>query len=82
MNLKDYLSTFESFFTSKFKGSSYDQTQKLAEFISGDLLTVFNARGGIKLKYNDMKAQLLDYYKKQKVGSKSYWKKQLRDFKI
>ena len=79
MSLKDYLSTFESFFTSKFKGSSYDQTQKLAEFIGGDLLTVFNARGGRKLKYNDMKTQLLDYYRKQKVGSKSYWKKQLSE---
>ena len=31
------------------------------------------------MKYNDMKTQLLDYYKKQKVGSKSYWKKQLSE---
>ena len=65
VSLKDYLSTFKSFFTTKFKGSSYAQTQKLAELISGDLLAVFNARGGRKLKYNDMKTQLLDYYKKQ-----------------
>ena len=40
---------------------------------------MFNARGEIKLKYNDMKTQLLDCYKKQKVGSTSCWKKQLSE---
>lgn len=75
-DLRDSLKRFELYFAKQFYGDTYDQTQKLADHISGELLTVYNARGGRKLKYNEMKKELLDYYKKQKVGSKKYWRKQ------
>lgn len=72
---KEFFESFESFFKKKFKGNVYDQTQKLSEFFSGELLAVFNAKGGRRLKYPEMKAEIIDYCKKLKVGGKSYWRK-------
>jgi hypothetical protein len=78
VNLKDFLATFETYFQRKFYGNSYDQTQKLAEFLEGDLLNVYQVRGGHKLKYKAMKQALLNYYKTHKVGGKHYWRRELR----
>ena len=75
--LKDYLASFDIYFKNKFKGNDYDKSQMLGKFLTGELLKVFEARGGRKLKYPKMKEELLTYYRKLKVGSKSYWKKQL-----
>lgn len=77
VSLKEYLATFERYFIRKFKGSSHDQTQMLSKFLSGDLLKVYEVRGGRMLKYTDMKKQLLEYYRKQKIGGKSYWREEL-----
>ena len=51
----------------------------LCKFLSDDLLKVYEVKGGRKLKYNTMKQELLNYYKKQKIGGTSYWRKQLRE---
>jgi hypothetical protein len=77
VNFREYLNTFEDYFAKKFNGSEYDQTQELAKFLNGDLLQVYKIRGGRTLKYKEMKKQLLQFYKKQKVGSTSFWKKEL-----
>ena len=74
--LKDYLATYESYFSSKFRGNSYDKCQQLEAFLTGDLLNVYKVCGGRRLKYRQMKERLLSYYKKQKIGGKTYWKKQ------
>ena len=76
-SLEDYLRTFEEYFQKKFKGNSYDQTQMLSSFLTGELLKVYEIRGGRKLKYRKMKDELVKYYKDKKIGSRSYWKKQL-----
>jgi hypothetical protein len=78
-HLKDYLTAFESYFEKKFKGSTYDKTQKLAEFLEGDLLTVYHVRGGRKLKYEEMKKELIAYYKKQRLRGKRYWRGKLAE---
>jgi len=75
--LKDFFHAYEEYFTNKFKGDEYIKTQKLEEFLEGDLLKVYKIRSEKRLKYNDMKKQLLDYYKKKRVGGKSYWRRQL-----
>lgn len=79
ISLKEYLSIFDNYFITKFNGSEYDKTQELGKFLDGKLSEVFQIRGGRKLKYEVMKKELLTWYKKQNVGSKSYWQKQFRD---
>ena len=77
VHLKDYLTTFEQYFENEFVGNSYDQTQALAKYLTGDLLKVYEARGGRKLKYQKMKEELLSYYRKLKIGGKTFWRRKL-----
>ena len=80
-SLEDYLTTFEDYFRKKYSGGSQEKTQVLGEFLSGDIQKVFEIKGGRKLQYNVMKRELLQYYKSQKIGNRSYWKKQLDQIK-
>jgi hypothetical protein len=77
MTLKEYLVIFEKYFTNKFRGDARDKSQMLAKFITGDLLRVYEIRGGSKMDYEDIKEQLLQYYRKKRIGGKSYWRKEL-----
>jgi hypothetical protein len=77
MTLKEYLVIFEKYFSNKFRGDSRDKSQMLAKFITGDLLRVYEIRGGSKMDYEDIKEQLLQYYRKKRIGGKSYWRKEL-----
>lgn len=79
LHLRDYLPTFEEYFDNKFKGSVYDKTQCLSEFIDDRLLTFYNIRGGRALPYDEMKKQLLSYYKKQKVGGRQFWREKMKE---
>ena len=78
-SLVDFLSTYEDYFQKKYAGNKYDQTQVLASFLKGELLKIYEIRGGRKLKYKKMKEELVKYYKDKKIGSKSYWKKKLSE---
>ena len=75
-HLKHFLATYETYFSKKYSGTTYDQTQTLAQFLNGDLLKVYNARGGRRLSYEEMKTELLQYYRKQRIGGRSYWRKE------
>lgn len=79
ISFEAHFKAFESYFRKKYDGDSHDKTQKLEDFLLGELLTVYKARGGRKLKYRAMKKELLEYYKKQKVGGKRYWRKQFNE---
>ena len=79
VSLRDFFATYENYFSKKFKGDSHDQSQMLSRFLTGDLLKVYEVRGGRKLRYEAMKVELLAYYKKQKIGGKTYWRKELSD---
>lgn len=61
----------------KFNGNKYDMTQELGKFIGEELLEVYKIRGGRKMKYEEMKDQLLKFYKKSKVNGKSHFRSQL-----
>lgn len=76
-SLKSFLACYESYFSKKYNGDQYDKTQMLAQFLSDDLLEIFEVRGGRNLKYKDMKNELLNYYRKEKIGGKSYWRSKL-----
>ena len=62
--LKDFLVIYEQYLMRKYNGSEHDRTQQLSPFLQGELLEVFNVRGGRKMKYKDMKDYLLGYYEK------------------
>lgn len=79
ITLREHLDTYESYFDNKFKGNSYDKTQQLSEFLDDELLALYKVRGGRNLKYEDMKTHLLDYYKKQKIGGKKYWRRKFEE---
>lgn len=79
ISLKDSLETFEEYFNNKYKGNTYDKSQKLQDFLEDELLTVYLARGGRSVKFEHMKKYLLAHYKKQKIGTKSYWRKKLEE---
>ena len=72
VSLRDYLRTFEIYFGNKFKGDSYDKMQMLSKFLSGDLMKVYNIRGGRRLRYTNMTEELSTYHRKQKIGGRSY----------
>lgn len=78
-SLSDFLQTFERYFSRKFDGSQYDQTQELGNFIDGELLQLYKIKGGRKVKYDDMKTELLKFYKKVRTGGKSYHRGQLNE---
>ena len=79
LHLKSFLSTYESFFKSKFIGDSRDKCQQLEQFLTGDLLNVYKICGGRRLKYDQMKERLLAHYKKQKIGGRAYWRKRFEE---
>ena len=81
-SLTEFLNTYETYFDKQYSGNSYDKTQMLAKFLKGELLKMYEIRGGRKLKYRYMKAELLKYYKDQKIGSRTYWKKQLVEMSL
>ena len=80
-SLSDYLCSYEEYFRNKYRGSDFDKTQMLGQFLTGELLQVFEAKGGRKLKYDRMKEELLSHFKKLKIGKKSFWRKQLETLK-
>lgn len=77
MHLREFFGFFEEYFAKKFNGTEHDQTQELAKFLTAELLEVYKVKGGRKLKYKDMKQELLEWYKRQRIGGKSYWRGQL-----
>ena len=78
-SLKHYLQTYERYFFAKFEGSSYDCTQELSNFLPPEMEEYYNALGGHRLRYQDMKSELIAWYRTQKVGGAKYWREQLRD---
>ena len=76
MELKTYLNIYDNYFEAKFIGSEYYKTQELEKFLQNELLTVYKISGGRKLKYRDMKKELLAWFRKQRIGGKVYWQEQ------
>ena len=79
MKLDAYFASFEEYFVNKYRGNDYDRCQHLEKFLEGELLDVYRSAGGRHLKYQSMKTKLLKYFKKTKVGSRSYWRSELQN---
>lgn len=75
--LKNFFATYEEYFYKKYDGNNHDMTQTLSTFLTGELLEIFVAKGGRRLKYSRMKEELLAYYRKQKIGGRTYWRSKL-----
>ena len=79
ISLKSFFSTYERYFAAKFEGNSRDCTQELKHFLPDEMEQYYDALGGRRLKYKNMKAELLKWYKARKRGGARYWREQLRD---
>ena len=79
LHLREFFAVYEDYFNNKHVGSSFDKTQVLSQFLSGDLLKIYNILGGRRIRYSKMKNKLLEFYRKQRVGGKTYWRKELKN---
>ena len=77
ISLDKYLSSFETYFYNKFRGSDYDMSQQLGHFLTGDLKKIYDINGGRKLKYTKMKEKLMKYHSRHGKRGKSYWRREL-----
>ena len=68
-SLKDFLADFERYFSIKFEGNQRDRCRELGRFLEGEVKDAYEAVGGPFLKYKEVKMELLEWYKSQKVGS-------------
>ena len=76
--LKSFLESFDVYFGKKFDGNELEKTQQLSKFLSGQLKKVYDLKGGNTVPYKEMRRELLDYYKEMKIGSKKFFKNQLK----
>jgi hypothetical protein len=81
-SLKSFLSVYERYFHAKFKGNSRDCTQELANFLPPDIKKYYDVLGGRRLRYPDMKAELISWYKFHNGKDTKYWRDQLRNTRM
>lgn len=77
-SLREYLSNYERYFSIKFEGNSRDCTQELAHFLPPELRACYDAVGGHRLPYEEMKRELLTWYRSHKISGTRHWRDQLR----
>ena len=75
-SLRDYFVIFERYFSKKFNGDDYERSIVLAKFLTGDLLKVYYAKGGHRMRYQELKRILLKYYKKNKVAGRTHFREE------
>ena len=76
-SLRQFFSSYERYFHSEFEGSSRDCPQELANFLPAEMRSHFEAVGGRRLRYDDMKAEMISWYKSHKNRNTKYWRDQL-----
>ena len=77
-SFKSFLSNFERYFSNKFDGNQKDRCRELGRFLEGDVKTAYNAVGGPRIKYRDMRDELLSWYKSQQVGRNAMRRSELK----
>ena len=78
VTFEDFLKSYEKFFEKKYGNTDkYDMSQVLGTLLKGEMLKIFEIRGGRNVKYSSMKKYLLSYYKDKCVGTKKYWREKL-----
>jgi hypothetical protein len=82
-HLKDFLSDYEHYFNRKFVGgSSRECARHLGDFLSGEVKEVYSRLCTSSCQYSYLKTELLRWYKTQKIGKRSYWRRELRKVTI
>ena len=74
--LAAYLHVNEDYFNRQFERSDREMTQELANIIEGKLVEGYKIKGKRKLKYSQMKEELLNWYRKQRIVGKASWRKE------
>jgi hypothetical protein len=78
-HLKDFLSDYEHYFNRKFVGgSSRECARHLGDFLSGEVKEVYSRLCTSSCQYSYLKSELLRWYRTQKFGKRSYWRRELR----
>lgn len=81
-SLRAFLSAFERYFYRKYEGNSKDCSQELSNFLTGEIRQYYEALGGRKLRFPDMKNKLLSWYKARHMGGTQHWRDKLHDTRI
>lgn len=76
--LRGFLDDYERYFWAKYDGTERDCTKELSRFISGEIREAYDALGGSRLKYREMRPALLQWYKSQSVGRTHKYKLELK----
>ena len=76
-SLQTFFKNFDEYFERKYSGTEYDKCQLLEDFLEGKLLEIYQIKGGRKIKYVEMRLHLQQWFKKQKLGGRSFWRSQL-----
>lgn len=78
-SLRSFLISYERYFYAKFEGSSRDCTQHLVGFLPDAMKTYYTALGANRLRFPDMKRELMLWYNTQERHGTRHWKGQLRE---
>lgn len=70
-SLKLFLSDYEKYFATKFDGNERQQAKHLGEYLTGRAKQVYEAVEGSRMKYSNLKDELLDWYRSEKTSSRS-----------
>ena len=81
-SLRQYFQKYERYFYSKFEGNTYDCTQELANFLPLELREVYDAIGAHRLPYEEMKEELISWYRTQRTSGTRHWRDKLRETRM
>ena len=75
-HLKTFLETYQHYFSREYGGTSKECTQELRRFLKGELRELYDILGGAELRFTEMKAELISWYKQKKIGGKRHWREE------
>ena len=78
LSLPTFLKDFERYFSYKYIGNDRDRCRVLGNFLSGEVLKVFEVLGGTHVAYSDVKDKLLTWYDSQRVVMKQRAKSEFK----
>jgi len=68
-SLQKFLSNFERYFEAKFDGTEEEKSAHLGKFLLGTAKRAFQALGGSRIKYGELKEMLLTWYQTESVNA-------------
>lgn len=68
ISLRTFLSEYEQYFDAKFEGTQRQKAKHLSQYLDGTIFTAYEAMGGNRMNYSDVKDKLLGWYKTQRMN--------------